>query len=437
VRRQDNRAGKYICLCVCALLATIAIPIVVRAQSAVRVSEPDITANSAIVLTADTGEVLYTKDAELRLPPASLTKLFTALVALESDQLDRRLSVAPEDIVGEASMGLIDGETLSLETLLYGLLLPSGNDAAATIARNLGDGSLDTFMSQANARIAELGLTDTVLINPHGLDAHLHYSSARDLAAITMFLLRTQPDFARISGSLEHTAEGHTLFQTNDLHITYPGLVAGKTGVTDEAGFCLMEVAERNGQRVITVLLGSTSEAWYADAQLLLDYGFATLATPGRLPATDLISIGAPIPVTAPVIVQQSAEPVLASESELQVITVGAGTSLVNEPRITGSTKRSPWLWLSFPLIVIAGVLYALAHVGKIISFRSSRQSTLAHVQRRPSDAAWETTPFSAVRQASIQVNVGDDPDLLLIWDRSTRERLLRGRASAAPSFGD
>jgi serine-type D-Ala-D-Ala carboxypeptidase (penicillin-binding protein 5/6) len=452
VLRLVFRAGW--CACVCSLLATLALPLSTNAQESTAPAEPDIAAMSAIVIDAATGEVLYDRDSQLRLPPASLTKIFTAVMALESAPLDRRMLVEPDDLVGEASMGLAAGETLSLETLLYGLLLPSGNDAAATIGRNLGGGSLDAFMTAENARIAELGLTNTALINPHGLDAHLHYSSARDLAAMTLFALRTQPDFARISGAMEYHAEGHDLFQTNDLHVTYPGIVAGKTGVTDEAGFCLMEVADRDGHRVITVLLGSTSDAWYGDAQLLLDYGFATLATPGRLPATDVISIGAEAVVAAPAaVVQQSQQtapaPNPANATSLQVVPIGQGTSLVNEPAIASTSKRSPWLWLTLPFILVSAVLYLLAHLGRRTIRRAERRAAptrAPHSANQPAaQVIWETASFPIVTAREpvpsiwnpVEMQHNDDNDLHLIWERATRERLLRGRSATYPSFGD
>jgi D-alanyl-D-alanine carboxypeptidase (penicillin-binding protein 5/6) len=342
--------------------------------------------------------------------------------------------------------------------LLYGLLLPSGNDAAVAIARNLA-GSSEAFVDRANARITELGLNDTALINPHGLDAHLHYSSARDLAAATLFVLRTQPDFARISGALDHTAEGHELYQTNDLHVTYPGLIAGKTGVTDEAGFCLMEVAERNGQRVITVLLGSTPDAWYADAEILLDFGFATLATPGRLPATDVISIGNPVPATVEnaTTTQSNASTIAQPQSQiqpstsLQVVPVGQNTALVNEPAIADAARRSPWLWLMLPVIAVPAMLFALLQASQIAT-RGSRRT------RRAADSAlsvpeavsrsispWETAQFTEVpsrpapssARYATPLHEDDDSDLHLIWDRATRERLLRGRPALNVSIGD
>lgn len=434
--------------CVIAFVAGTALPHPVRAQDDGDTAAPDVAAQSAIVVDATTGEVLFSKDAHLRLPPASLTKLFTALVALESAPLGRQMSVAPDDLVGEASMGLMAGENLSLDTLLYGLLLPSGNDAASTIARNLGDGSVDSFVSRMNERVAELGLADTALINPHGLDAQLHYSSARDLAAVTMFMLQTQPDFARISGALERSAEGHTLYQTNDLHVTYPGIVAGKTGVTDEAGYCLMEVAERDGRRVIAVLLGSTSDAWYGDAQRLLDYGFAALATPGRLPATDVISIGSVENVAAdvPAAVQQNAAQTPNVVSSLQVIPIGKGTSLVSEPTIASSAKRSPWLWLTFPLILVAGTLGVLAHLNRVSTRRPRHARRLAPHEsgaaRASGRVVWDTAPLQALGASSSDIRTplmyaDDEPDLHLIWDRATRERLLRGRAAVTISIGD
>ncbi|GBD16276.1 D-alanyl-D-alanine carboxypeptidase DacB [bacterium HR26] len=249
-----------------------------------RAAEPDIAAQSAIVIDAGTGAVLYARNPDEPWAPASLTKIAIALVALESAPLDQRLTVEQYDLVGEASMGLAAGDELTLETALYGLLLPSGNDAAMTIARNLGalpgdspKESVDRFMRRTNLMLERMGLRNTYLLNPHGLDQPGHRSTARDLALVTREALQ-DPTFRRIIGSPIYQDGHYALQQSNRLLGSYPGLIGGKTGITDGCGYCLMEAAERDGRTVIAVLLGSTAEAWYQDAETLLDYGFAQLA---------------------------------------------------------------------------------------------------------------------------------------------------------------
>jgi D-alanyl-D-alanine carboxypeptidase (penicillin-binding protein 5/6) len=312
--------------------------------------EPVVTAGSAIVVDAVTGEVLYALDADRQLPPASLTKLFTAFLAIEEAQPEMQMSVVPYDLVGEASMGLGAGDTVPFTTLLYGMLLPSGNDAAMTIARNLGGGSVEAFVERVNARSAALGLSGTHLANPHGLDAQQHYSTARDIATLTL-LAMSQPQFAAAIGSTSFEANGYSLHQTNQLQTTYPGLLGGKTGVTDAAGNCLMEIAERDGRRVLVVLLGSTPDAWYADAEALLDYGFATLATPGRLPMFDHIGAS----VTRTVGDFLTVTPIGQLDlTAAQPVTVTASPTAPNP-------RREEWFWP-----ITAGLAMALALFGVV-----------------------------------------------------------------------
>ena len=268
----------------CWLLAIVAVLVAFTAAPApLGAAEPDIVARSAIVLDADSGAVLYEKRADDTWAPASLTKIVTALVALESAPLDQRLMVEAYDLVGEASMGLSAGDELTLETALYGMLLASGNDAAMTIARSLGalpgdspQESVDRFMRRANLMLERMGIQRTQLLNPHGLDQPGHQSTARDLALVTRQALRN-PVFRQIIGSPVYQNERYALHQSNRLLGSYPGLIGGKTGITDGCGYCLMEAAERDGRTIVVVLLGSTFQAWYQDAQLLLDYGFEQL----------------------------------------------------------------------------------------------------------------------------------------------------------------
>lgn len=368
--------------------------------------EPDIAAESAIVVDATSGEVLYTRDASLRLPPASLTKIITAFVAIESTAPDTLMPVAESDLIGEASMGLSAGESLPFETLLYGLLLPSGNDAAMTVARNVS-GSVDQFVAHANDRLAQLGLPDTHLANPHGLDADDHYSSARDLASVTLYALQHEPMFQQVSSATEYTGNGHELYQTNDLHVTYPGLIAGKTGVTDAAGNCLMEVAERDGRRVIVVLLGSTADAWYADAETLLDYGFATLATPGRLSSFDHITF--PEPTTA---AGTSIESTVLSTTGSPSSSLG---TVVSAAGVAGEPRRAPWIWPMTAALAIGLFSLAALQVQRVLELaslrtmrRRARQSPARSPRRAGSDAPfrpWTTQPYAVSEPRSASVS--------------------------------
>lgn len=251
---------------------------------------PDLQINSKqyIVIDADTGEVFASKDPNKRVPIASLTKVFTTIEAIEEASLDTVIQTKQSDLFGADSttMGFGPGEELTLEDLIYGMLLPSGNDAAHAVARGLGyeDGDSDAeavnrFMARVNQRIQDLGLQDTNLVNPHGLSTRNHYSSAQDLAVFTMYAIQ-YPAFLDAIETAGYTAsDGLTVTNTNKMLNTYPSIVGGKTGYDDEAGWCLIEVARRDGSTMIAVTLnGIAPDDWYDDNRVLLDYAFAQKA---------------------------------------------------------------------------------------------------------------------------------------------------------------
>ncbi|MFN3336704.1 MAG: D-alanyl-D-alanine carboxypeptidase family protein [Thermomicrobium sp.] len=273
--------GVRACFVVAMLSCWLIIP-VASVQAAI--GEPQLVAASAIALDGDTGRVLYAKAADVPRAPASLTKLATALTAVDLAALDTVLQVQPQDLVGEASMGLRPGDEVTLETALYGLLLASGNDAAMVIARNLSalpgenpEASVERFVRQMNLVAQRLGMQRTTFRNPHGLDEEGQVSTARDLATLTRAVLQ-RPELRRILQTPSYSNGPYVIETTNRLVGRYPGLIGGKTGITDAAGYSLIEAAERDGHTVIVVILGSTREAWYNDAVQLLDYAFDRLA---------------------------------------------------------------------------------------------------------------------------------------------------------------
>lgn len=246
---------------------------------------PEISARAAIVVEYPSGRILYTKGEHERVAPASTTKILTAILALEYGKLDDVVKVAPEDLVGESSMGLREGEVQTLRDLLYGMLLPSGNDAAMAIARTLGSRvvtgdvalkqPVDRFAAMMNVRVGQLGLTDSHFANPSGLDAEGHYSSAYDLASLTWYALHI-PEFNEMVRQVTYEAPGHSLLNTNELLTRYDGADGIKTGLTDNAGLCLVGSAVRDGHRLISVVLNAPR--WYMDTAAILDYGYARLA---------------------------------------------------------------------------------------------------------------------------------------------------------------
>jgi serine-type D-Ala-D-Ala carboxypeptidase (penicillin-binding protein 5/6) len=216
--------------------------------------------------------LLYGKDAHKRLAPASLTKIMTAIVAIERGNPQDKVAIDVDSrTMWESTvMGLTPGESLALETLLYGLMLPSGNDAALAIAHHVG-GSEARFVEMMNEKAKALGLQDTQFRNPHGLDAEGHYSSAYDLAIMARYAMQS-PLFQSLSAAQHWQAEGYDLWNLNKLLGHYPGADGVKVGFTDNAGRCLVASATRDGHRVFVTVIRSQDPA--GDSRALLDYAF-------------------------------------------------------------------------------------------------------------------------------------------------------------------
>jgi D-alanyl-D-alanine carboxypeptidase (penicillin-binding protein 5/6) len=262
-----------------------------------------IDATSCILIDAATGRVLYENNAHEALPPASTTKTLTALLALESGiALDEKITL-PDDFVnvGESGINLESGETLTMEDLLYALMLRSANDAAQAIAFAVS-GSEEAFVEKMNVRTAELGLTDSHWENPHGLDAENHLTSAYDLAMIAREAI-TIPFFNELIAtdrwSLPWAANDsdRVLYNHNQFLTLYEGADGIKTGYTSLAGNCLVASATRDGMRLIGVVMNCPDQTHYAQMTLLMDYGFEnyeplTLAKSGDVMGTVKINQG-------------------------------------------------------------------------------------------------------------------------------------------------
>lgn len=248
-----------------------------------RAQPPAVKATAAVALDAETRRVLYQKNAHRRLPPASLTKIATALVALERGQLRDQVQVQvnSQELMARTDssvMGLMPGEVLTLEDLLYGLILVSGNDAAIALAEHIA-GTEEGFVALMNAKAAELGLRNTRFANSHGLDAQAHYSSAYDLALLGSYAMEDS-FFAQLAATRERLVRGrygvYPMSNINRLLDRYPGADGIKTGYTDEAGRCVIASASRGGHRIIVAILNSTD--WAGDASQFLDFVFENYA---------------------------------------------------------------------------------------------------------------------------------------------------------------
>ena len=241
-----------------------------QVRSAYRLTQPPaVGAKAALVIDLDSGQTLYAKKPNQPLPPASTAKLMTALVTVQHANVDDRVTVSARAAGTPGSrMGLVSGETLTVRDLLYGLLLPSGNDAAVALAEHVA-GSQDAFVRLMNETGAALGLKNTTFTNPHGLDDPAQVSTAADLAAMAKAAF-AYPLLASIVATPTAQIAGRKLTNTNELLGAYQGADGVKTGTTDAAGECLVASVTRNGHRMLVVILGSGDR--YADARTLLDY---------------------------------------------------------------------------------------------------------------------------------------------------------------------
>ncbi|MBE6949353.1 MAG: D-alanyl-D-alanine carboxypeptidase [Ruminococcaceae bacterium] len=218
-----------------------------------------ISAESCILIDADSGKALYEYNADNRMLIASTTKIMTALVALEKGDLKDEVRITKDSCnVEGSSMYLKQGDTITLEQLIYGMMLVSGNDAASAVAYHIA-GSIEAFAELMNDKAAELRLKNTSFTNPHGLDHENHYSTARDMAIIMQAAMENK-DFVRITSTKSITIDGITYTNHNKLLSICEGITGGKTGYTKAAGRTLVSSCQRNGMSLICVTLNDPDD---------------------------------------------------------------------------------------------------------------------------------------------------------------------------------
>jgi D-alanyl-D-alanine carboxypeptidase (penicillin-binding protein 5/6) len=243
--------------------------------------EPQTLALAAVVLDEASGAVLYDRNAYQPLPPASLTKIATLILALEAGNLDVEVEVDVDSrtMRGSTVMGLVPGDRFTLRDLLYGLMLPSGNDAALAIGRHLA-GSDAAFVERMNLLLRRLELRTSHFLNPHGLGGGDHATSAYDLAVLSRYGM-SLPGFKEIVSTSSWVAHGSRtllLKNINTFAFSYAGADGIKTGYTRRAGQTLAASAMRNGHRLYAIVLNSSARD--ADARRLLDWAFASYVWP-------------------------------------------------------------------------------------------------------------------------------------------------------------
>lgn len=244
-------------------------------------AEPSVSAVSAVLIEAETGTVLFAKNSDERRAMASTTKIMTAILTIESGDLDRDFTVDSYAIMTEGtSMGLREGDIVSRRDLLYGILLPSGNDAANAAAVSVA-GSISAFVKMMNEKAADLGLQNTHFATPSGLDADGHYTTAYDLAELTAYAMKNELFREIVSCKSKQVEFGNppykrTLYNSNKMLSRYDGAIGVKTGFTDNARRCLVSAAERDGVTLIAVTLNAGDD--WNDHTKMLDYGFAQVS---------------------------------------------------------------------------------------------------------------------------------------------------------------
>jgi len=242
---------------------------------------PPLTAKSALLYDLTNKKALYNKNSKEKLPMASLTKIMTAIIALENRKEDDKYIVKKEHLVGENSMGIEAGEVLSLEELLYGLILNSGNDAGEVIANNF-EGGRTEFIKAMNQKAKSLGLSNTNFTNPSGLEGDgEQYSTTFDLLIMTNFALTNFPEFRKTVATVEYnipkttTHKAYYLYNETSLLTTYPGVKGVKLGFTPEAGYSMITYLEYKGFRILGILLNSQNRR--EEMKSLLDHGLKLL----------------------------------------------------------------------------------------------------------------------------------------------------------------
>ena len=246
--------------------------------------ELTLTSHAALLMEKTTGQILYAQNEHEALPPASVTKIMTVLLTMEAIDSGR---IALADVVtvsayaagmGGSQVFLAEGEQITVDDLLKGVCVSSGNDAAVALAEHVA-GVTELFVEQMNNRARELGMNDTHFVNCTGLTAEGHVTSAHDIALMSRELLLHHPEVRNYTTIWMDTLRNGTfgLSNTNKLIRFYDGATGLKTGFTREAGYCISATAERDGMELIAVIMkGNTSDSRNADAKTLLNYGFST-----------------------------------------------------------------------------------------------------------------------------------------------------------------
>ncbi len=312
LQRRIAAAALVVCLALQPQMTIYAAPSG-SVSGAAALSEPQIQAQGAVVIDAASGEILYGKNADTKYYPASITKLMTALLVIENCSLDSTVTFSKTATTnlesGAVSLGMVEGDQLTVRECLYALLLKSANEVGNALAEHVA-GSISAFADLMNQKAAALGCTNTHFVNPHGLNDSNHYTTPYDMALIARAafansVLReidTTLSYklpATKTSAVRTISMGHKMMYPNDSRY-YEGIIGGKTGFTSLAGNTLVTGAERNGVRLVAVVM-KASGTHYTDTKALLDYGFAKMAARGTASAGPAV-----LPSAGPSAIQDS-----------------------------------------------------------------------------------------------------------------------------------
>ncbi|MBH0158947.1 D-alanyl-D-alanine carboxypeptidase [Fictibacillus sp. 5RED26] len=289
---------------------------------------PEIKSESAVMIDAKTGDILYQKNSSEQMYPASITKIITGILAIESGKLDDSVVVSSDAVRAEGTrVYLMEDEQVPLKKLVQGLLINSGNDAAVAIAEYLA-GDVDSFADQMNAFAKKVGAENTHFVNPNGLFDEEHYTTAEDMAKITQYAMKNE-EFREIVSTKELPWVGEgwetTLRNHHQLLWDYPGTIGVKNGYVDESKHTLVTAVSRDNLDVIIVTLKApTSRAAYWDTMALGDYGFANFERQTLTSGTKIEALNGetyPLKEDLSVTLPKGEEPVqeVSSDGELQL----------------------------------------------------------------------------------------------------------------------
>lgn len=351
-----------------------------------------IDATAAFLADVRTGVILYEQNADARVYPASLTKLVTALVVEEHCSYDEVVTVTESALAGKtpdgSNSGLKAGEKQTVETLLYCLLLPSGNDAALVLAEYVGGGSIANFIKMMNEKAAELGCTGTKIANPHGLHDANHYTTARDVYRIAREFVN-HSSLMNIANTTSYVIPANDVVRSQRIINSTNHLISGistlkylysyargiKTGFTTPAGYCLVSSAEKNGLYLISVVMGASRDSnnnimSFVETKRLFEWGFRNFST------VELVAAGEPV-VEVPVSMSQDADSVVA-------VTKDSIKHLMSNDFDRSQVVITPWLdsdSLTSP--VIKGQILGEADVSyKGVSYGRVKLVALSNVER-------------------------------------------------------